>query len=169
MEKNTLPHMSLEAPETNCCPPFTPEPWDNKTFEFEDKLFVRATTRNFLHIPLTMAGMITKTWKMIEDAGANSPDEFVLLSYDLSPWKSEHLFWVTKEVPGAEMVSMTGTFRTKVYEGPYKMVPKWCKDMEEQIQKEGKEVKKLYWFYTTCPKCSKHYGKNYLVAFAQVR
>jgi hypothetical protein len=26
----------------------------------------------------------------------------------------------------------------------------------------------LYFFYTTCPKCAKHYGKNYVVAVAKV-
>ncbi len=26
----------------------------------------------------------------------------------------------------------------------------------------------LYFFYTTCPKCAKAYGKHYVVLFAQV-
>ena len=26
----------------------------------------------------------------------------------------------------------------------------------------------LYFFYTTCPKCAKYYGKNYVVLVAQV-
>jgi hypothetical protein len=27
----------------------------------------------------------------------------------------------------------------------------------------------LYFFYMTCPKCAKHYGKNYVVAVAKVK
>jgi len=134
----------------------------------QDKRLVRATAISVFHIPLTMGSMMRNTWKKIEDAGANSPDQFLVLSYDLSPWRSEHLFWVAKDVPGAEMVTLTGTFRTWVYEGPYNKVPEWCKDMGTKMEEEGKEIKKLYWYYTTCPKCAKHYGKNYLVAFAQV-
>jgi len=26
-----------------------------------------------------------------------------------------------------------------------------------------------FFYYTTCPKCAKHYGKNYVVAFAEVQ
>ena len=26
-----------------------------------------------------------------------------------------------------------------------------------------------YFFYTTCPRCAKHYGKNYVVGVAKVR
>ena len=33
---------------------------------------------------------------------------------------------------------------------------------------QGQQMRKLYFFYTTCPKCIKHYGKNYVVAFAEV-
>jgi len=33
---------------------------------------------------------------------------------------------------------------------------------------KNKILKKLYFFYTTCPKCAKHYGKNYVIAFAEV-
>jgi len=28
--------------------------------------------------------------------------------------------------------------------------------------------KTLYWYYTTCPKCAKKYGKNYVVPLDQV-
>jgi hypothetical protein len=168
MEINHTPRMSFDASETHCCPPFHSEEWDNQNFEFDDKLFVRGTTVNVFHIPLTMGHMMKKCWAAITAAGANSPDEFVLLSHDPSPWKGEHLFSVTKEVPDLPTVRLSGTFRTKVYEGPYKKVPEWCADMEEAVHAEGKSVEKLYWFYTTCPKCAKHYGKNYVVAFAKV-
>lgn len=40
--------------------------------------------------------------------------------------------------------------------------------MEEYVQSQGKKLKTSYFFYTTCPKCLKHYGKNYVVGFAHV-
>ena len=168
METNHLPKVSFEAPETHCCPPFDPEPWDEKEFVFDNKLFLKATTINFLHMPLTMGSMMKKTWKAITEAGADSKDEFALLSYDPSSWKREHYFWVEKEVPGQEMVKMSGTFLTKVFEGPYRDAPKWMKEMEDYVKSKGETAQKIYMYYTTCPKCMKHYGKNYVVAFAQV-
>ena len=76
---------------------------------------------------------------------------------------------VAKEVPGAQMATISGTFLTKVFEGPYQNAGKWAKEMEVYVEKQGKELKKLYFFYTTCPKCAKVYGKNYVVIFAQIK
>ena len=57
---------------------------------------------------------------------------------------------------------------TKVFEGPYKDVRKWCNEMKQYAQDKGKPVKKMLNYYTTCPKCAKSYGKNYVVLFAEI-
>jgi hypothetical protein len=40
--------------------------------------------------------------------------------------------------------------------------------MTDYVREQRKELKKLYFFYTTCPKCAKYYGKNYVVLLAQI-
>jgi len=40
--------------------------------------------------------------------------------------------------------------------------------MNAFVQDQGKDVQKLYRYYTTCPKCAKKYGKHYVVILAQV-
>lgn len=40
--------------------------------------------------------------------------------------------------------------------------------VSEWIQAQGKQVKRQLMYYTTCPKCAKHYGKNYVVILAEV-
>jgi len=167
MDVNQIPKINMENSETGCCPKFDPEPWDNKEFKFEDKLFVKANTFSIFHIPLNMGSVMGKTWKAIQEAEA-AIDEFLVLSYDPSPWKGEHLFAVKKEVPGQKNIKLSGTFYSKVFEGPYKDAPKWMKEMEKMVEEKGEKAKKIYFFYTSCPKCSKHYGKNYIVGFAQV-
>ena len=152
---------------TNCCPRFKPEGWDEQELHFEKKLFVKAKTISLFHIPLNMGSVYLKTFEAIQNADAQSEDDIIVLSHDTSPWRSEHYFSVTKEVPGEETVQMTGDFITKVFEGPYKNAPKWEKEMETFVRSRGKEVKRTYFFYTTCPKCAKFYGKNYLVAVSQ--
>jgi hypothetical protein len=91
------------------------------------------------------------------------------MSREQSAWSADHLFAVTKEVPNQEMVQVTGDFVTKVFEGPYKKMPQWCEELNEGIRAEGKDAKETYFFYTTCPKCAKTYGKNYVVGVAQVQ
>ena len=66
------------------------------------------------------------------------------------------------------MERISGTFLTKVFEGPYKDAGKWVKEMKDYVQSKGREIKKMYFFYTTCPSCAKFYGKNYTVILAQV-
>lgn len=153
--------------ETGCCPRFNPEPWQEKEVTFDDKLFLKDSVRSFLHIPLNFGGVMIKNMAKIEAVDALSPETLVL-SDEKSMWKSDIYIAVTKEVPDAEMVRLSGTFLTRAFEGPYKNMSKWIKEMQEFVGSRGKEIKKLYFFYTTCPKCAKVYGQNYIVLLAQV-
>jgi hypothetical protein len=66
------------------------------------------------------------------------------------------------------MERIPGTFLTKAFEGDYSRMGYWVKDMHAFVKSKGKRLKKLYFFYTTCPRCAKAYGKNYVVLVAQV-
>ena len=72
-------------------------------------------------------------------------------------------------MPGQESTALSGDYLTKVFEGPFKDVPKWQTATEGHVRSRGQEVEKMYFFYTTCPKCAKVYGKNYVVAVAEAR
>lgn len=167
MTLNHVPKLSKDNP-TGCCPRFNPKDWDGETFEFKDKPFVRFTVRSFFYMPLNMNSMITRVMKAVEEAGAADKTENIMLSFDLSPWQSEHLLAVTKSVPGLENVKLSGVFLAKVFEGPFKDAPKWMKSMETYVKSKGKTAKKIYFNYTMCPNCAKYYGKNYVVAMAKV-
>ena len=169
METNALPKYDGSDNPTNCCPRFKPDDWDDQTLHFKDKLFVKAKTRSIFHIPLNMGSVYPQTFKIIEEAQAVNKDQIIVLSIDPSAWVGEHYFSVTKEVPGQEMARMTGDFMTKVFEGPYKNAPKWKKEMEAFVGSKEKQVKKTYFFYTTCPKCAKYYGRNYVVAVSEIQ
>lgn len=168
MVTTKLPEFNMDNSETSCCPRFDPAGWDGAEFEFDGRLFVRAKTVNFMHIPLNMGRMVRRTWKMIDQADAAPSDEYLILSTDPSPWRGEHFFAVTKDVPHADMVKMSGHYLAKVFEGPYRDAGKWVRELESFVQSGGRKLKKLYFFYTTCPQCANHFGKNYVIGFAQV-
>ena len=65
------------------------------------------------------------------------------------------------------MATISGTFLSKVFEGPFRNMRSWIEEMRGFMKAKGKEVRKLYFYYTTCPKCAKQYGKNYVVILAQ--
>jgi len=156
-----------EESETGCCPRFDPEPWDVKEISLKDKLFLKDHVRSILHIPLNFDKVMVKNMELIKEAGALSPQP-LLLSDENSLWGSDVYIAVSKEIPGVQMEKISGTFLTKVFEGPYKNAGNWAKEMKEYVKSKGQELKKMYFFYTTCPKCAEFYGKNYTVVLAQV-
>jgi len=154
-----------------CCPKFDPALWDEKEFIWKDKFFVKDTMAQFMHIPLPGAfgKTVTRMWKKITEAEAKTElRDFIMLSAESSPWRGELYINTTKEVPGAENVKLSGTYLTRVFDGPYNAVPGWIKEMDRYVTQKGKSVEKYYFYYTTCPKCAKKYGHNYVVAFAKV-
>ncbi|MCW9023356.1 MAG: hypothetical protein OQK73_01625 [Gammaproteobacteria bacterium] len=169
MEVNALPNYDMSDNPTNCCPRFNPDGWDDQELHFKDKLFVKVKTRSLFHIPINMGLVFPKTLAAIEKAHAMSEDNFIVLSHDPSAWTSEHYFSVNHDVPNQEMIHLSGDYFTHVFEGPYKNAPKWEKEMEAIVKQQGRQAGKTYFFYTTCPKCAKFYGKNYLVAVTELQ
>ena len=169
METNELPAYDVQDNPTGCCPRFQPESWDRQELHFRDKLFVRARTRSIAHIPLNIGSVFKKTFAAIEGSNALPETGFVVMSRELSPWRAEHLFAVDREVPDCDTVRFSGDFDTRVFEGPYKDVRKWCNEMQADVEESGKSLKESWFFYTTCPKCAKSYGKNYVVGLGQTQ
>ena len=168
MQTNEIPAFDVTDNETGCCPRFRPEPWTDQELHFDRKPFVKASTISLFHVPLNMGSMFTRTWDAIRKAHAENGG-FLVLSHDDSAWHAEHLFAVSKDVPDAEMVHLSGDFLTWVFEGPYSHAGKWCAEMERHVKERGRRLETMYFFYTTCPRCAKHYGKNYVVGVAKVQ
>lgn len=153
--------------DTRCCPRFDPAPWDGQEITWQQKRFVKDRVRSFLHIPLNFGSVLARNLKLIEAADAlESPR--LLLSDENSLWGSDLFIAVTKPVPGATMTEISGTFLTKVFEGPYRHAGTWAADMTSSVEAAGHSVKRLFFFYTTCPRCAAAYGKNVTVLLAQV-
>lgn len=153
--------------EDECCPKFDPAPWDGKLFEWNQKKFIKDHIATFLHIPLNFGGVMRRLDKKVRQASASTPD-FVCLSEHTSKWNMDVYLAVDKEIPGTENLTFSGKFLSKVYEGPFQETANWCKDFEEFAKSKALKITKWFMWYTTCPKCAKKYGKNYVVIIASV-
>jgi hypothetical protein len=151
----------------SCCPPFDPAPWDEVTHTWESKRFVKDRVTSFLHIPLNFGAVMKRNMAAIEALQAE-PAVPVVLSDENSLWGADVYIEVTRDIPNATMASISGTFLSKVYEGPFQHMRKWIEDMKAFVGARGNTAKRLLFFYTTCPKCAKKYGKNYVVILAQI-
>ncbi|MDX9880893.1 MAG: hypothetical protein RBS73_02430 [Prolixibacteraceae bacterium] len=154
-------------PDLICCPPFEPDPWENKLFTWENKSFIKDRVCTLFYMPLNFGSVMKRLDKKVRAAEAAIPD-WLCLSDHTSKWNMDLYLAVDKKVAGAENVTLSGKFFSKVYEGPFKDTGKWCKDFEEDAKSKGLVVRKWYMWYTTCPKCAKKYGKNYVVVVGEV-
>ncbi len=162
-----LADTNYDNAETGCCARLDHSTWDEKTLTWEDKPFLRDRIHSFLHIPLNFGSVVTRGNAMIERASAYPADPLCLTG-EVSPWRSEVYMAVEGDVSGATVETMSGTFLTKAFEGPYRQAGRWTEEMHEYVRAKGHEVEAMYYYYATCPKCGKAFGKNEVVLFAKV-
>lgn len=167
--KSKIPEINMADNETGCCPRFHPEAWDQQIITLDDYTFMKADTKSLFYFPINMGKVFTKAMNDILLAGADVKETYLILSKDLSAFKAEHYFLVNKPVPGRENTKLSGNYYTRVFEGAYRDMPKWMSLFAKEANKKGLKIENLLAFYTTCPKCAKHYGKNYVVLFGAIK
>ena len=162
----------MDKENKECCSKFNPEKWDKKTFNWQDKSFIKETIPTFFHIPFPpMIGKkVMKMWDLAQKSNATLPNEneTLILFRDPSAFKSEIYCSVTKNVEAANNTTISGIFVAMVFDGPYNAIPKYIKKMEEYLKEKNKTPKDYFVHYAYCPKCAKKFGHNYSILFAEV-
>jgi len=162
-----LAEANYDNAETGCCAKLDAALWDGRRLEWNEKPFLKDHIRSLLHVPLNFGSVISRDHAAIEETEAY-PEEPIWLSDEVSPWGSDVYVAVDRDVPNAKIERLSGTFVTKVFEGPYRNVGRWMEEMDRYVSDQGLQSKKTYFFYATCPKCAKIYAKNYSVGITQV-
>ncbi|MFP4471964.1 MAG: hydrolase [Bacteroidales bacterium] len=150
-----------------CCPEFHPEPWQDKVHHWEGKKFIKDRVFTLFYMPMNFGKVMKRLDRKVRAAGAEMPD-WLCLSDHTSKWNMELYLCVDREVPDAENVKLSGEFYSRVYEGPYSDTGKWSEDFRKSAASKGFDIGKWFMWYTTCPKCAKKYGKNYVAIVSQV-
>lgn len=151
-----------------CCPKFNPKPWDEKIFNWKNKKFIKGKVFTLFYIPINFGSVIIKLMKKIDSVNAKCVD-YIILSEHTSKWNMNLYVSVDKKIPDAGNVNITGKFVSKVYEGPFRDTGKWCEDFAKFVKNRKLNIQREYMWYTTCPKCAKKYGKNYVVIVAEIK
>jgi len=150
-----------------CCPKFDPKPWNEKTIVWKNKKFIKDKVFTMFYMPINFGSVITRLMKKLDSVNAKCSD-WMMLSDHTSKWNMDLYLAVDKKIPHTENVNLSGKFFSKVYEGPYKDTNTFCNDYDNYVKTKKLKIKKQYMWYTTCPKCAKKYGKNYMVIIGQV-
>ena len=150
-----------------CCPRFDPAPWNDVTVEWKNKMFIKTRVFTLFYIPVNFGSVMRRIHPAVVNAGAAVPD-WLCLSEHTSKWNMDVYLAVDREIPGQENTRISGSFYCRAYEGPFSDTGKWCDDFAAAAKSKGYEIKKWLMWYTTCPKCAKKYGKNYVVIVGQI-
>jgi len=154
--------------ETGCCPRFDPQPWDNSQRTWQDKMFITGRVKCICHIPLNFGQVIVSMMNTLVGADALPARPPIMLCDESSSWHTDIYLETAKETPVWQTARLSGEFLTKVFEGPYREMKKFYSQMADYVKSKGRQPEKLYAYYAYCPKCAKHYGKNYIVMVAKV-
>ncbi len=167
MKKLSKPLAKLSNSPTGCCEKFNPAPWNNKIITWKNKLFLQDRLFCLFYIPLGFDKLMVKNMEKISSAGALAKKPVLL--YDCSsPFGADVFIAIDKFVPNSVPARISGTFLSRVFEGEFKDTGKWVKEMNAYAKRTKHSIKKLYFFYTTCPSCAKYYGHNYVVLLGQL-
>jgi len=150
-----------------CCPKFDPIPWDGKIVEWNEKRFVKDKVCTLFYMPINFGMVVKRIMNKVEAVGGGCPD-WLALSDHTSMWNMDLYVEVDRMIPNAINTNFTGKFISKVYEGNFKETGKWMDDFKSFAKAEGVTIGKTYMWYTTCPKCAKKYGKNYVVIIGKI-
>lgn len=162
-----LADTNYDNEKTGCCAELHAGAWDRQEFHWVRKPFLKDHIRALFHTPLDFGAVVTRDHAKIEEAEAY-PETPLWLTEEVSPWRSDIHVALDRDVPDADMVEMSGTFLTRVFEGPYRDARRWAETMETYAKEQGRTLDKLYFYYATCPRCAKKLGRNQVVAFARV-
>jgi len=158
----------MEKAENQCCSEFKPELWDEKTLNWNKKLFVKTNVCTLFYIPLNFGKKMTKLVKLYEQNNVQFTDEMCITKH-ISPWKMDLYLGADKALTGYESEEFTGNFFCKVFEGSFNDTGKWTKQFIQFLNENSMKYDDILYWYTTCPKCAKKYGKNYVVLIAKLK
>lgn len=153
--------------DTCCCPILNREEWDRKAWSWDSKPFYKTAYWSFFRIPLTYGGAVKKGLEVLRQKNLLK-DPMLMLSGEESMFYSTLLIEMNKDDQSVPVKKLSGNFMSMFFEGEYRDSPKWIREVVEYCMSKGKQTKELYFFYATCPKCAKKYGKAQTVIFAKV-
>lgn len=150
-----------------CCPRLKPEDFDRKVFGWKDKPFYKAKYLSFFRMPLTYGSAVKNAMAELKSRNL-AADPMLMLSGEESMFYSSLLVEMSRDDSTVPVRKLSGRFLSMLFEGSYRNTSRWVKETVEYCKSQGHETTELYFFYATCPKCARHYGKAQTVIFAKI-
>jgi len=129
-----------EQSETGCCRDSIPN-HGRKRGIIQGKAVPQGSCEEYFTYPLNFDKIMVKNMEKIQAADALSPEP-LMLSDEKSLWGADVYIAVSKEVPEPRWKRYPGLFLSKVFEGSYKNMGKWAKEMQGYVKSKVKNLKR---------------------------
>jgi hypothetical protein len=149
-----------------CCSNLKREDFDRKVFDWKDKPFYETSYFSLFRMPLTYGSAVKKAIAVLKSKNL-AVDPMLTLSGEESMFYSSLLIEMGRD-DGVPVRKISGKFVSMFFEGRYRDTGKWVKEVIDYCRSQGHETKELYFFYATCPRCARHYGRAQTVIFAKI-
>ncbi|TET28262.1 hypothetical protein E3J68_03285 [Candidatus Aerophobetes bacterium] len=153
--------------EEKCCPQLKKEDWDKKEVEWKEKPFYKTKYHSLFHIPINFGGVVRKAMEEITSRDLDE-EPAMMFSKEESMFSSTLLISLKRDAKDLETERLSGKYISMIFENGYRQTPKWMRELGKYIEGQGKVAKDFLFWYVTCPRCARKYGKTQTVIFAKV-
>ena len=153
--------------QEKCCPKLVKEDWDRKEVQWKEKPFHKTKYYSLFHIPINFGGVVKKAMEEIASRGLDE-EQVMMFSKEDSMFSSTLLLSLRGDAEDLETVKLSGRYISMIFENGYRQTSKWIGKVRRYVEEQDKVAKELLFWYVTCPRCAKKYGKTQTVIFAKV-
>lgn len=154
--------------EECCCPKLKKSDWDGKKQVWKNKAFYVAKHRQIFHMPIGIGKAIVKAMEGVK--GYKIKEPIIMLDKEQGLFGAKMMIAVEgANQKDKNIETLSGTFYTSFYQGPYKGMRTAIKSAVENVKKkEGHPPSDIYFWYANCPKCAPAQGGPITVIFSKV-
>ena len=153
--------------QEKCCPKLIKGDWDKKEVQWKEKPFYKTKYYSLFHIPINFGGVVRKAMEEITSRGLDE-EPVMMFSKEDSMFSATLLISLRRDAKDLETVKLSGRYISMIFENGYRQTSKWVGEVRRYVEGQGKVAKELLFWYVTCPRCAKKYGKTQTVIFTKV-
>lgn len=152
------------------CPDINLKDYDFKTHLWRDKTFLSFGLPLLFHIPLGIGRVIEEAINDMKKKGYTFDEsKHMLLQKDGLFWGVIMIEVDRPQVDDKELVTIKNAeLISKAHVGQFSTIMSSFQELENYVKKKGKKISAVYFWYTTCPRCTPSWNKYQSIIFAQV-
>jgi len=152
------------------CPDIKPHEYDFKTHIWRSKTFLSMGLPLVFHMPLGIGGVIEGALNEVKKRGyVFDESRHMLIQKDGLFWGAIMVEVDNPNIEDKELVKIENAeLISKSHIGQFNTIINSFKDLETYVKRRGKKIEAVYFWYTTCPRCTPNWNKYKTVIFAQV-